>query len=479
MAEENLKQKTKTGIYWTFFNQFANNGLGFVVSIVMARLLTPEDYGITALPNVFLGLATVFIGGGFGVAMVRKPDLTEKDISTAFYYSISVGILCYVILFFASPFIAEFFEQPVLTPLVRVTALTFILSAMTTPQQIILQRRLDFKTPARISITTNIIGSIVGIAIAYLGYGLWALVITGVVTCFCSLFLYWLAVRWVPKEKWSKESFKYLWGIGNKLVGSDLLNTLDSSIVPLVIGKFYTPADLGFYNRADSLSKLPAFQINNVIQSVTFPVLSKMQDDFEAMIRGYRKMIRTTTFIIFPIMALLAALAKPIIILMLTEKWTESIIYLQILCFVTVWFPISSMNGNILRVTGRTDFLFNLMLKKKIISFVIMMCSLPFGVMWFCVGMIITQIFNVYLNITTASRVSKFSFIDQIKDIKHILLLTLIMFVAVYSLDFLIDNLIAHLIIGSLFGLFIYISVAFLFRFPEIDDVKYMLNRNK
>lgn len=477
MAEENLKQKTKTGIYWTFFNQFANNGLGFVVSIVMARLLTPEDYGITALPNVFLGLATVFIGGGFGVAMVRKPDLTEKDISTAFYYSISVGILCYVILFFASPFIAEFFDQPVLTSLVRVTALTFILSAMTTPQQIILQRRLDFKTPARISITTNIVGSVVGITIAYMGYGLWSLVITGVVTCFCSLFLYWLAVRWVPKEKWSKESFKYLWGIGNKLVGSDLLNTLDAQIVPLVIGKFYSPADLGFYNRAQTYASLPASQINGIVQSVTFPVLSKIQDDKEKMLAAYRRMIRTTAFIIFPIMLLLAALAKPVIILMLTEKWSESIIYLQIICFVTVWLPIGSMNGNILRVTGRTDYLLGLMAKKKIIGFVIMLMTLPFGVLWFCLGTVVTQLFCTYLNINTAAKVSNFTFWDQIRDIKHILLLSIFMFLSVLSVSHIVSDLWLHLIIGGVLGIAIYLGAAFALGFAEINDVKYMLSR--
>ena len=208
--EENLKGKTKKGLYWSFFNQFSNYGMNFIVGIVMARLLSPSDYGITALPAVFMAVASTIQDGGLANALIRKPELTERDLSTAFYYSIFVGIFLYAMLFFAAPWIADFYNTPVLIPLMRITAIGFLYTPLITPQNVILRRKLDFKTQTKISLTTRFFGAIAGIVLAYTGYGLWALVLSNFFSGILALILNWVAVRWLPKAKWSKDAFKYL-----------------------------------------------------------------------------------------------------------------------------------------------------------------------------------------------------------------------------------------------------------------------------
>ena len=242
---QNLKQQTKKGLYWQFLNQFSNYGIQFIIGIFMARLLSPEDYGITALPAVFMAVASIFISGGFGDALIRKKDLTEEDLSTMFYYNLLVGCFFYVLLFIASPWIADFYNTPVLEKLMRITALSFLWSPLGTPQYVILRRRLDFKTPTKIGIVCKILTGIIGIALAFTGFGLWALVISNMAGGIIGLLMNWYVVRWIPRTGWSKKSFRYLWGYGNRIMASYTLNTLYENITPVVIGKFYSTADLG------------------------------------------------------------------------------------------------------------------------------------------------------------------------------------------------------------------------------------------
>ena len=397
MLDEDLKSKTKRGLYWKAFDTYASFAMQFIVGIVMARILTPEDYGITALPAVFMAIASTIVEGRFALALIRKSEVSQQDLATAFIYSLLMGLTMYVCLFFCAPLIADFYNTPVLTPLIRITALTFIWGPLATPQVVILRRKLDFKTPARISFVKNIVSGGIGIAAAYMGYGLWALVISSIVSSLLDVLLQWLAVKWIPCARFSRESFKYLWGYGNRLMGVDLLNTIQANIAPVIIGKYFSPTDLGLYNRAQSFSILPISQLNTTVSSVTFLVLSKINDDRERQTVYYRKMIRTACFISFPLMMLLSGLAKPIVLLLLTEKWTGCILLLQVLCFATMWGPMSSLNLNILQVSGRTDLYFNLEVKKKIISLVLMLITLPFGLTWFCLSMVVNQFFCIYI----------------------------------------------------------------------------------
>lgn len=479
MGEEGLKHKTKKGLFWSFFNQFATYSMQFVVGIVMARLLTPSDYGITAIPAIFMAIASVFIESGFSSALVRKQDLTEKDLSTAFYYSISIGCLMYIILFFSAPIIAKFYHEPVLTPLVRITALSFLWSPLNTPQNVILKRNLDFKLITKISIVKNFIAGVVGILTAYLGYGLWALVISGLVSSFLGFILMLLAVRWVPKEKWNKESFNYLWGYGNKLVITSLINTLYANVGPIILGRFGT-ADLGNYNRAKGYAALPSSNVAGVLTQVTFPVLSKLQNDDEALAFNYRKMIRVSAYVVFPIMLMLAALARPLVLVLITEKWESSILLLQILCFVFMWQPIQVLNLNVLLVKGRSDLSLRIELIKKPVSLTIVLIGLiKFGVIGFCIADFISSMFALIINTYYTGEILNVGYFKQMKDIFPTLCISLIMFLSVILIISLFDNLIVQILVGGIVGLTLYLSLSLLFKFEELNEVKYLLSTKR
>lgn len=474
---ETLKQQTKKGLYWSFFNQFSNYGMQFCIGIVMARLLSPSDYGITALPGVFMAIAGIFQDSGMASALIRKEKIEEKDYSTLFIYSIAMGIFMYAVLFIASPWIADFFHTPVLIPLIRVTALTFLWGPVSTVQYVILKRKLDFKTPTKISIATKIFSGVVGITLAYMGYGLWALVISGVLSSFLGLVIVAYVVKWYPKTGWSKDSFKYLWNYGNKMLASALLDTAYNNITPVFVGKYYSPSDLGIYNRAQGYASLPSQQMTGVIQNVTFPVLSKMLNDDEGLARNYRRMIRTTAFIVFPMMFMLSALARPLILMMITAKWEPCIILLQLMCFSLMWYPIHAMNLNLLQVKGRTDLFLRLEIIKKILCLSILVITLPQGLIIFCIGNIVATILCLFINTYYTGKLINVGFLTQMKDLIPILLLSSIMYLAIYYANLFIENMILQIMIGGAIGAIIYLGGAFFFKFEELNDVKYMLKR--
>jgi len=477
MANENLKQQTKRGLYWQFLNQFSNYGIQFIIGIFMARLLSPEDYGITALPAVFMAVAGVFIEGGFGDALVRKPELKEEDLSTAFFYAMSVGILCYIIIFFSSPWIADFYNTPVLEKIMRITALTFLWGPLGTPQGVLLKRKLNFKTPTKIGIICKIFSGIVGISLALTGFGLWALVISGLFSGILGLSLTWYVVRWYPKTGWSKTSFKYLWGYGNKIIGSYLIGNIYENIAPVIIGKYMSPFDLGIFNRAQNYASMPSKNLTGTIQSVSFPVISKIQDDEVTLALTYRKLLRSTAFVVFPTMMLLSALSRPLVITMVTIKWEACIILLQIMCFSMMWYPIHAINLNLLMVKGRTDLFFRLEMIKRGMGLLILIITLPIGLVAFCLGGLVGSIFSLIVNTYYTGKLIHCGFIRQIKELTHILLLSGIMFSAIIFVNQFIENYIVQLVVGVIIGGVIYIGGAITFHFSELNEVKYMLRK--
>lgn len=477
MADKNLLEQTKKGLYWKFAEQFSNYGIQFIIGIAMARMLSPKDYGISAIPAVFMAIAGIFVSGGFSSALVRKPDLKEEDLSTAYIYSMAVGCTCYILLFFAAPYIADFYEAPVLKPLMRVTALSFIYGPIGTPQGVLLNRRLNFKTPAKISVVVKILSGVIGVAMAYTGYGVWALIISGLVSGVVGQIITICIVRWYPKTGWSKESFRYLWNYGNKIIASDLINRVYGNITPVIVGKFFSLADLGVYNRACGYASMPSSQLHGVVNSVSFPVLSKIQNDDVRLISNYRRMIKVSGFITFPVMMLLSALARPLIITIITSKWEACIILLQIICFSQMWYPIHALNLNILQIKGRSDLFLRLEIVKKAIGIIVLCLSLPFGLIAFCSTGIVSSIVYVYINTWYTGKLYNFGFKKQMQDLLPILLLGLLMFVCVLSLTYVISNMIMQIIIGSIAGLVIYVGGAYMMKLGTLKDVQYLLNR--
>lgn len=480
MAEEtneSLKQQTKKGLYWSFFNQFANYGMQFCVGIVMARLLSPSDYGITALPTVFISIAWIFQNGGLSDALVRKVDLKETDISTAFFYSIAVGIFLYLCLFFFSDLIANFYDTPILSILLKVTSLTFLWGPLNVAQNIILNRTLKFKVQAKISFITRVCSACVGLILAYMGYGLWSLVVSNVLSSLFTVILSWYYVRWLPKTGWSIESFKYLWKYGNKIMISSLIDTAYFNITPLFIAKFYNPESLGLYNRAHGYAMMPSQNITGVIQNVTFPVLSRMQNDNNVLSRNYRRMLKSTAFIIFPIMMMLSALAHPLVITLVTAKWEACVILLQIICFSMMWYPIHSINLNLLKVKGRSDLILRLEIIKKIVGVSILAITLPHGLIVFCCGSVVSSLIALVINTYYTGKLINVGYFKQMRDLLPIVLLGLVMFAIIHLSNCLISNMLLQIICGGIFGAIVYIGGAVLFKFSELDDVKYMLKR--
>lgn len=475
--EESIKHKTKVGAYWQFSNQFLNYGMQFIIGIVMARLLSPQDYGIAALPAVFFAISAIFIDGGFGTAMVRKEELTDQDLSTAFYYSTLVGFFFYVILFIAAPWIAVFFDVPILSSLIRVSAISFLFAGFKTPQTILLNRRLDFKTPTIVTVISTLVMGVVGISAAYMGFGVWALVISNVVSGFLSLLLLWLFVRWIPKSGWSRESFNYLWGFGNKMIATLLIDKMYLNLAPFLIGKFYNPVQLGLFNRSQSYAQLPVQQIVNLLHNVSYPVLSKMQDDTEMLGKSYRRMLRLSAFIMFPIMILMAILAKPLILILITDKWIDCVPYLQLTCVAMMWYPLHSMNLALLLVKGRSDLFLKLEIVKTAIGLTIMALTLPFGIIVFLIGTIINSLVCLIVNTYYTGKMINVDFFRQMRDIMPSLLLTASMAVITHFLVISNNNLYLQLFLGAILGSTYYALVSYILKFPEWEDVKFMLSR--
>ncbi len=472
-----LKTQTKVGLYWTFFNNFANYGVQFVVSIILARLLSPEYYGITALPAIFIAVAGTLVNSGFGSALVRKPTINDKDLSTAFYYSITVGIVLYCALFISADWIAKFYDAPILSSVLKFTALDLLFSPIGSVLSVQLTRKLDFKTPTKISITCKIITGIIGVAMAYMGYGIWALVIPSVVSSILSILLLYYFVRWLPIAGWSRESFRYLWDFGNKMLASYLIGTIFENLYPLLIGKYYSTRDLGMYNRANGYAYLPSSNITNVLQSVTYPVLSKVQDDTVALSKNYRKIICVTAFIVFPLMLMLSALARPLILVMITDKWESCIILLQIVCFSMMWYPVHAINLNLLMVKGHSDLFFRLEIIKRLLGVIILVIAISRGLVFIVSADVLMSVICLILNTHYTGRFINAGFLTQMKDLFPALSLSLAMWCLIHVINFFITNLYCQIIFGAIVGATFYLGLSYLLKRPELQEIKYLLSR--
>lgn len=471
MASE-LKKKTVKGFFWNGIGVFANKGVGFLFGIILARLLTPSDYGLTAMIAIFMSMAATFVDSGFKSALVRKTDLTEEDNATAFYFNIVVSLLCYFILYIVSPFIASFYNRPILCPVLRVQSLSVIIDAFTIVQNTRFTRALDFKSQSKVLVLSNILSCIVGVIFAFYGYGVWALVVMNVSYSFLTACLLWYISPWRPKRCFSTESFHYLFGYGSKLLASGLLNEIFGSINPIVIGKLFSASSLGFYTKAGTMARLPSTNLTYIIQRVTFPVMSKMQNDLERLRTNYRKLIRVSAYVIFPISIGLASVSSPLVTLLYGEKWHPCVPYLQIICFAIMWYPIHALNLNLLQVQGRSDLFLRLEIIKKILTVVVVVCAVPFGVIGICVGSVFSSMIALVINTYYTGKLIDVGYLLQMKDVLVSLINSLIMGAIAYLFTKLSSIHILSVIYGLLAGSVYYFLSSYLLKFEEL---KYLL----
>lgn len=474
---ESLKKKTIKGVAWTSLNQVLNMGLGFVIGVILARLLSPSDYGLLAMIAVFNTIAFAFLDSGFGNALIRKPDLTEDDNTTAFFFNLVAGVVLFGIIWVIAPWVSAFYDKPILTSLLRAEGSLLIVSSFKIVQNTQLTRALNFKAKMIIRVVSNILGGASGIISAYCGLGVWALVVMHVADAIISLILLWIISPWRPRGRWNKQSFNYLWGYGSKLLASGLLDTIYGNIYPIVIGKFYSAADLGQYSRAQGYASMPSTSLTGVIQQVTFPVLSQIQDDDQRLGNNYRRMLRFTVFIVFPIMIGMAALAHPLVISLVTDKWAQCVPYLQIICFSSMWYPVHAINLNLLQVKGRSDLFLRLeIIKKALITVVVFVC-VPFGIIGICCGSVFTSLACLAINTYYTGKLINVGFVRQMMDMTPTLLASLAMGAVVFFAVMPFDGDVVKLAVGIPLGMVIYLGIAKVFRMPELQEALDIIHR--
>lgn len=474
---QSLKQKTVKGVIWSSLERFSVQGVQFVLQILMARILLPEDYGVVAMLAIFIAISQTFIDSGFSNALIRKVDRSEKDYATVFYFNIVVGVVFYFILFFSSPLIADFYNTPILNPLTKVLGLSLFFNSMCVVQQARLTIQLNFKTQAVVSLISVLLSGAVGLGMAYAGYGVWALVMQTVLQTALRMIFFWILAKWRPIEKFSKESFKELFGFGSKLLASGLLDTIYRNIYTIIIGKVFSSAALGYYSRAEQFAQFPSSNLTGILQRVTFPVLSSIQNEDERLRVNYRKFLRLAAFIVFPLMVGLAAVADPFIRLILTDKWEGIIILLQIICFAYMWYPIHAINLNLLQVKGRSDLFLKLEIVKKINITIMLFITVPIGITAICVGKIVTSLIALVLNTYYTGKLINVGFLEQMKDLLPMLLNCVVMFLLVYfTMPFLPSHWI-KLLVGVLLGGAYYLIAAFLFKSAELRELLLIVKR--
>lgn len=430
-----LRNRTISGLLWSFIDNFVVQGITFIVGIILARLLTPKEFGLIGMITVFIAVSTSFINSGFGTALIRKKDCTDEDFSTVFYFNMIAGILFYTVLFISATAISNFFNEPELKPLVQILGLVLIIDAFTIIQRTILTKHINFRLQAKISVIASIISGIIGLSMAYTGFGVWSLVAKQLSQQTTNSVLLWLWNKWRPMLKFSKKSFISLFSFGYKLLISGLLDTFYRNLYILIIGKFFSAQELGYFTRANQFQELPSTNINGIISRVTFPVLAEMQDDKIKLKEGYKKIIKSTMLITFFLMLGLAAIAEPMILSLIGDKWYSSVIYLQLLCFVGMMYPLHALNLNILNVHGRSDLFLKLEIVKKIMAVPVIIIGIFWGIKIMIAGMILNSFIAYYINSYWSGKFIDYPITEQLADILPSFLLALINGIIVFALS--------------------------------------------
>ncbi len=468
-----LKQKTIDGLFWSFIDNISSRGITFIIGIILARLLEPSEFGLIGLITVFIAISSTFINSGFSAALIRKTDCTNKDYSTVFYFNLATGICFYLLLSVFSPAISRFFKEPLLNPLIKVLGIVLIIDSLTIIQRTILTKRVNFKLQTKISVISAIVSGIVGIIMALRGFGVWSLAGKQICQQALNSFLLWFWNKWRPLLTFSMTSFKELFSFGYKLLLSGLIDTIYRNIYNLVIGKYFSTAELGFYTRANSFKNLPSQNLEGIIGRVSYPVLSEIQNDPVKLKLGYKKLLKNTMFLSFILMAGMAAIAEPMIITLIGEKWRPSVIYLQLLCFVGALYPLHALNLNMLNVKGRSDLFLNLEIIKKILAVPTIIIGIIWGIKIMILGMWINSLIAYYLNSYYSGRLINYPMNEQVEDILPAFLLALFMGVLVFFSGWIVPvNYLVKLVIQLFLGVIIVLSLGELFKFEPYIEIK-------
>lgn len=467
---ESLKSKTLQGAVWTLLERLGTHVVGFVVTIVLARLLTPADYGVIGMLAVFMSISQMFIDFGFGSALIRKKDRTDVDFSTVFWFNLAASCFFYAILFCAAPWIADYYHMPILVGVLRVIGLNLIIHALYTIQVTRLTAAVNFKPQAKVAVSSCVLSGAVGISLAYFGCGAWALVGQQLFSALFSGALYWSFSKWHPQLVFSWSAFRELFAFSSKIVAAGLLHTIYTNISPLIIGRKYTAADLGYYSRADTLAQFPGGVFQGTLGRVVYPILSSIQDDMSRLRAAYNKYLRLMTSIVAPAMLLLAACAEPLIHLLIGEKWLPCVPYLQLLAIGWMIDPIILVNLNILYVKGRSDVVLKLEVGKKIIAITIVVATVQYGVLWLCVGRVVYGYIALALNLRVCGPFIGMGFFRQLREVAPIYLSAFLAAGLAFTLSSISQFAIVSLLVAGVSGALVYLFLAWLFKFDLVAE---------
>ena len=449
---------------WKLLERFGTQGLQFIIQIILARLLLPSDYGILALVLIFITIANVFVQSGLSTSLIQKKVVDQVDYSSVLYISLGIAGILYCLLYFTAPLIGVFYDNDSLVLVLRVLALTLFPGAFNSIQNAIVSRTMQFKRLFYSSVGAGIVSGIVGIYLAYHDFGIWALVFQQLSNQVMITLILWFTVRWRPSFTFSLERVKTLYSFGWKLLVSSLIATVYQDLRSLIIGKVYSPAMLGYYNRGKQFPQLVISNINGSIQSVMLPALASHQDDPVRVKAMMRRAIVTSSFIVFPMMVGLAVIAEPLVILLLTEKWLPAVPFLQIFCFTNALMPIHTANLQAVNAMGRSDIFLKLEIIKKIYGLIILAVSLPFGVYVLALSGILSSVISSFVNAYPNKDLLNYGYGEQISDVLPSLLLSIVMGGSIYLLHFLSLSPLVTMLLQILAGVIIYPSLAYLFK---------------
>lgn len=472
MAEPSLKNKAVNGVGWSAADAILGQGVTFLVGIVLARLLSPTEYGLIGIISIFIVVLNGVVDSGFSNAIIRKQDTTNEDYNTMFFTNLGFSILLYIGLYFSAPAIATFFGREELVALTRAMGTILIINALSITQVTILTKKVDFKTKTKASLTSAIISGFIGIILAYCGYGVWSLVAQQITKQLLYTLCLWVLNKWVPSLKFSSQSFKYMWGFGWKMMVSGLLNNIWNQLYQVVVGKFYSPATLGQYSRSKEYANILSANFTAIIQRVSYPILSELQDNQERMINGYRKIIKLTMFVTAISMIFMGAVAEPLIYCLIGPQWKEAATYLPLICISMSLYPIHAINLNMLQVQGRSDIFLTLEIIKKIIAVGPICLGIFVGIQWMLIGSIVTGIVSFFLNSYYTGKKLHYTSWMQLRDIAPSYAIALVIALSVYFFKLLPLSYFAILPIQIVIGTCVGLLLCKICNLPEYNDLK-------
>ena len=464
MDNGELRQKTLGGLIWKFAESVGNQAVSFIVSLVLARLLMPEEYGVIAIVTVLISLCNVFVNSGLGTALIQKKDADSLDFSTVFYVSVVISAVLYAVMFFAAPWIAVFYETPILTPVIRVMSLRVVLAGFNTVPRSYISKKMQFRKLFWATLGGTILSGTVGVVLAVKGYGVWALVAQYLLTGLVNAVVLFAMVSWKPRLEFSFLRLKGLFSFGWKLLVSSLIDTLYNELRSLIIGKKYSSADLGFYNKGKQFPELISGNVIKTIDSVLFPVIAMKQDDKEAVKQMTRRFIKSSTYIMMPLMVGLACAAEPMVRLILTDKWLFCVPYIRIYCVVGFLQPIQTANMQAIKAMGRSDILLKLEIIKKILGTALLLAAMPFGVLVLAGSNMLYSTVVLMINSSPNRKLMNYTLWEQIVDVLPNLLISAVMGAVVYGMSFLPLSSFAVLALQILTGIGIYVAESVLFK---------------